>query len=89
MQSVITAGHREVSMRCIRALRSLSGNDQDRVLWKKAQISHHKYDKLCCAEERATVMLEKVPKCLDGPVLITRGAAGSLHDQLNIHYPSQ
>lgn len=55
-----------------------SGNDQDRVLWKKAQISHNQYDKLCCAERNCGAG----KRSHVAYYLITRGAAGPLRDQL-------
>lgn len=67
-QSVFAVVQREGSKRCIKALKSLSGNDQDRARWKKAQILQNKYDKLCCAEGRETVMRQKVPKHAEGRV---------------------
>lgn len=76
--SVMAVVQREDGMRHIRAFRSLSGNDQDRVLWVLAPISHNHCGKLCCAE---TVMWEKVPKCVGGCVLLKT----SSQEELLVH----
>lgn len=68
MRSVIAAVQREGGMRCIQALRSLLAMTRTECYGRRPRF--HIINMINCVVQRETVVLEKVPTCAGGRVLL-------------------